>query len=271
METTKQKMLDKVAKLLALANDPNASQGEIENATKMANMLMMKHQIEQEDVVLGYSEVDEDEIFVEGGNDGLKVDWRKQLMTHLAWGNMCDVLYNKKRVETYDKDGWFKAMKTIGFKLTLIGSDVNRKIVMQMYKLCVDRLPKLGEQRYKERVEELKEQALGLGLKLTARDFERGGYLVSKKRFINSYIYGAMIQIKNNMRDNIKELAQDDAHKWGLIKVKADDLIKQHIADEHGKVNERTSRKVKVDGYAVSRGKEDAMYLEDRNQLNERN
>ncbi len=271
MNNDKQKMLDKVAKLLNLANDPSASQGEIDNATKMANLLMIKHQIESDDILLGYSEVSESEVFVEGGNDGLKVDWRKQLMNNLAWGNMCDLIYVKETEHKYSNSGYYSGQRTIGFKLTIIGSDVNRQIVLNMYKLCEERLPKLALQRYKERVSELKEQALKGGLRLVTKDFERGGYIATKKRFINSYIYGAMVQIKNNMRDNIQELAQDDAHKWGLIKVKADDLIKNYIGENHGNVSKRTLRKVKLDGYAVTIGKEDANHLEDRNQLNQNN
>ena len=43
-------MKDKIRKLLALASDPNASDGERDNASRMAARLMAKHDIDLADL-----------------------------------------------------------------------------------------------------------------------------------------------------------------------------------------------------------------------------
>ncbi len=50
MTTDNEKVLDKVRKLLALANNEAASEGERDNAMRMAHKLLTMHQLEMADV-----------------------------------------------------------------------------------------------------------------------------------------------------------------------------------------------------------------------------
>lgn len=84
----KNKIILKVEKLMTLANDPSASQGEAENATKAANKLMMKYQLSSDDILLGYSEVSQDIVEAFPKKSEYQ-DWLWDLLSAISKGNMC--------------------------------------------------------------------------------------------------------------------------------------------------------------------------------------
>lgn len=62
------KILDKIRKLMTLAKDDAASEGEIENAMKMAKTLMMKHNISEKSIDIDIDISDINEHIIEAGH-----------------------------------------------------------------------------------------------------------------------------------------------------------------------------------------------------------
>lgn len=270
----KNDVIEKVEKLMNMANEGSgATQGEIENAIKLANKLMSKYQLSSDDILLGYSDVDSSEIFApkNGGETG---SWRWSLIDTIAKGNLCTThAYSEFDIVSR---GLYKGYKKTnsGKNVTIIGSDLNRRLVISMYKMCVDRFPELALHRWKERctktVEDHKKYVDSEGNKLTATRLIKMEILPPKNRFINSYYKGAIRGIKEKLADNVKELAQDDFHKWGLMVVKNDALLLQFQKETVGNIGESNDRKVRIDKESYQKGLDDAKHLEEK-QLNEKN
>lgn len=257
-------IIEKVEKLLNLANDPSASQGEIENATKMANKLMMKHQLSSNDLLLGYSEVSKETLECFPKKSEYK-EWLWDLMNAIARGNMCTTFANKQyqwNEKTWGNDG-------IGFNVTLVGSKTNRRICTQMYELCVKMFPNLAEQAWKIRtkktVEEVKEFLGKKGMStdgINSSFLQRQKLLPTKRSFINSYYKGAIKGIKEKFQQNVSELPQDEYQKWGLMIVKNDTLLNDYIKETEGDIGEHKSRGLKIDEKAFRKGLSDAKNID---------
>ena len=77
------KALEKIRKMLALANDAGAQEGEIENALKFAQKLMAKFSIDEDEVNLSSDDISSDLI----KNEYLKTEqkyWQGTLLNIIA-------------------------------------------------------------------------------------------------------------------------------------------------------------------------------------------
>lgn len=266
MDSKLNNIIEKVEKLLNLANNPSASQGEIENATKMANKLMMKHQLSSNDLLLGYSEVSKETLECFPKKSEYK-EWLWDLMDAIAKGNMCTTFANKEyqwNEKTWGNEG-------IGFKVTLLGSKTNRRICTQMYELCVKMFPNLAEQSWKIRtkntIKEVNQFFKNKGIRtddinINSSFLQKNKLLPTKRIFINSYYKGAIKGIKEKFQSNIAELPQDEYQKWGLMIVKNNTLLNDYIKETEGDIGKHKSRGLNIDGKAFRKGLNDAKNID---------
>jgi hypothetical protein len=90
---TEEKILSRVRKMLALANDEAATEGERENAMRMAHNLLTKHQLDMADVDAHAREADDPRGHFD--NDGWNMPWCREVRATVAHLFMCKYYFQK--------------------------------------------------------------------------------------------------------------------------------------------------------------------------------
>ena len=210
----RQKALDKIRKMFALANDAGAHEGEIENALKFAQRLMAKFSIDENELNLSSDDIGEGII----KNEYLKTEqkyWFGDLLNVIARNNGCDIIKNK-RVNFEKKSKWDDAYIVF---YQLIGTEDDRNLVTEMFLATVPIIRNLSKARFKE-----------------------NGTKESFRYWNSSYITGFINGLSIKLRTNQKEIEVDDTTgNYALIQVKKTDLIQEYIKNNAGKI--RTVKK----------------------------
>lgn len=264
----KNDIIEKVEKLMKMASENSgATQGEIENALKLSNKLMSKYQLSSDDILLGYSDVESSELFApkKTGETGT---WRWDLIDTIAKGNLCTTYSHSVFItkEPLNRWGTRKRVNT-GNKITIVGSDMNRRLVIGMCNMCIERFPLLAVQRWNERVSDIRDEYIsyfGDVRKISTTQLIKEGFLPPKNRYINSYYKGAIRGIYLKLQENLEELPQDEFHKWGLMVYKNDALLNDFIKEKVGNIGKSSSRAVKIDSESYKKGLEDAKHIEEK-------
>jgi len=126
------KILEKIQKLMTLAKDKGATQGEIENAARKAQEILFKYNLDIADVE-AYTSKDElgiDGDIIDYGEDWHKADgnWIATLYNVISIHNFCKIFLHKEKRYDEDKRG---AKTTL---LTIVGKPDNVNIVKY---LCI--------------------------------------------------------------------------------------------------------------------------------------
>lgn len=216
----KEKILDKVRKLLALSEDQGASEGEIENALRMAQQLMMKHNIDSGEINISPLDIGEDLIDSHFKHGEAKF-WLWNLLTIIGKGHNCTVF--KKGY----KDNYF---------YRIVGFNEDRIIVKSLFEATYPLIRNLYNQRWKESSKN-----------------------TSKGIFIRSYIDGFLLGLNRKLQADKKEFLKIDseAKKYELIVVKKDDLIEDYIKETTKKTKEEKGRSRDINSDAFYQGVDD--------------
>lgn len=243
------KILSKIRKLLAKANCGASSESEIETCLKMAQKLMMQHNLDKSDVEIHISDINKEVIY----SDLWK--YFKYKTANFEW-NLLDTIadsYNCRVFNgvSYDFEAkdWQNTKKT---KLSVVGTFENRMIVKELYQSCVEIFLNLSEIRYNE-YKILKKNTLtrqlnelGMHKNITIRWLEKHKLMSSKKTFITSYLIGCTKGIQKYLEAQKAELLvlDDNASKWGLIVLKNDELIEKVLPDIIGAFSKKAVKNV---------------------------
>lgn len=230
MKNDKENILEKVRKLFALANDSGASEGEIENALKMAQRLMMKHNIDQGEIVI--SPLDIDITSIENSfKMGEKTTWLWELLDILGRSHNCRIR-RAGRVGCYFYE--------------VIGTNEDRKMVKELFDFSVVLIRNLAKKRLSEKVKSC-------------------DYKFSRQNYRTSYIDGFLqgLQIKLN-KDKKEFLKLEEAETYSLMVVKKDAIIDGWIKENQkpAKVQgERKERPIDLDALRLGfvDGKEESI------------
>lgn len=218
------KILDKIRKLLAKANDSGVSQEEMETFLAAAQRLQLKYNIESEALELDVTDFGHEMI------DSTKQKresrgFEGKLLQTIANANNCKILWN-----SYGKT-------IMGYQL--IGSHDNRVVVKEMFKVCIERFRSYAQPRYKQfcKVQQA-EAILKTGNKYTVKELRNLGVVSSARIFLISYLDGAVQGLSARFdRETEEELIKPEAkEKWGLIVVKHDDLIEEYKKKAFGRL-----------------------------------
>lgn len=229
----REKALAKVRKMFALANDNGASEGEIENALKMAQILMSKFNIEQGEVDLSPDDID----IEEQENERLQCErkyWMWDLLTVIGEAYDCNVIRSKRFDKTFYK---------------IIGTNQDRILVKELFLMTVPMIRNLYAQRYLERKKYLKENPLEAALTpLPVRHF-----------FIASYVEGFIDGLKIKMRKTKEDIKkEDETGNFALMVVKKDELIKNFVTANFKKLKSaKSTSSNSIDGAAYGSGLKD--------------
>ncbi|QYS89144.1 DUF2786 domain-containing protein [Flavobacterium davisii] len=243
------KILTKIRKLLAKANCGASSESEVETCLKLAQKLMMQHNLDKSDVEIHISDINKEVVY----SDLWK--YFKYKTANFEW-NLLDTIaegYNCRVFQgvSYDFDAidWRSTKRT---KLSIVGTFENRMIAKELYQSCVEIFLNLSEIRYNE-YKILKKNTLtrqlnefGMTKNITIQWLEKSKLMSSKKTFITSYLIGCTKGIQKYLEEQRKEILaiDDNASKWGLIVLKNDELIEKAIPDIIGDFSKKAVKSV---------------------------
>lgn len=245
---SKEKILRKIRRLIALANDQAASDNEVQVALAKAQSLIAEHKINESDINISIDEVDSDWIDIYEDYEPELNYYINSEYIRILVKTICD--YNFCRAIVYD------AFHRIGFetfkyyKIRVIGKDVDRENVLNLYRFAKTKFLQLAKVRYQIAKRE-KVNMKGKELVVT------NSYIkVDKRIFLRSYLKGTIKGLKEKFEAN--KLKLDFQETYSLIvadhKLVIQDYIKKNIG-ELGFVSSRTS---KLDKDAYEQGKKDA-------------
>lgn len=163
-------LLEKIQKLMRVKDDGSASQGEIENATKMINTLLMKHNLEMSQVIghgMDKNQMTDDSFDLNGKQTRHEAGWVVQLFNVIANHNLCECLHELRSNRNKDDMG----------SMIVIGTKVNIEIVYYTVDQLHERIKEMCGRAWKEYVGQEK------------RNTYRRGYL-----------RGAVVGINNALR-----------------------------------------------------------------------
>ena len=218
------KILEKIQKLMAMANDKGATQGEIENATKMAQQHLLKYNLSMTDIDAHVTDEEKEQGVhrerIDYSDTWKKVEgnWIAHLYHNVAIHNMCMVITHSAPT----KGGKGSSKVTA---LSLIGKPHNVNIVNY---LCMQLIPQIRR------------------AEATAWNYYRGYEKRGRYRrgFLMGCVDGIHIQLKQQ-----EEALRAAENKINAMIVVNDHAIKDYVSQEFGKLSQgRASNSSSWDG-----------------------
>jgi hypothetical protein len=245
----REKALGKIRKMMALANDPSASEGEVENALKFSQKLMAEFNIENDEVELSQDDID----IIETPNSYTNLErkyWFWDLLSVIAESNDCSVLQSQKVKDFKDvnrKDTGKEKFYDVYYKI--IGTRNDRVLTKELFEMSVPIIRNLADRRFKELQLKHKENPLMAILEP----------LPTKRFFVASYIDGFVRGLDFKLKQNKHEIKkEDETGKFGLMIVKKDALVQGFINNMGKKIKEaKTTTATGFDQNAFRMGIED--------------
>lgn len=256
MLDNKDKILERINKLMKLAKNEGASIGEVENSMAAIKKLMIKYNLDDSDLLSNTENIDFTEISYKL-KSGENKNWKWNLLTVIANNNMCKAV--GRFTKTVDKN---YRVKTDGVLLTLIGNYTNRKMVLDLFNMCVEKFESLSKIRYEEYISEniKRYKPTFPGVKINKTFLNKNKLVSSRNRYINSYYLGCVNGINSKLmnENSTDDLTVDEVGKYTLMVKKNSELIEEKINDMFGNIRTTKSRKTRIDGGAYNTGKGDA-------------
>lgn len=244
--TQDSKILSKIRKLLAMANDPGASENEVMVASRKAQKLMMEHNITESNIQLNLSDFGADDILDNNEVGYEKESFARGILHSLAEQYMCKLLI---------LTGYRNSVR--GYRI--VGELGNVELVKESYTIVVEKFRSLAEPRYKEYYKKTKAEVKELLGYWDAKHAEKMGMIQPRRVWIPSYLLGCakglQEQIEQETNDNLTEVEKKS--KYALIVRKHTDMINEFIKEEYGKLGECKTKTSKIFGGAYHEGRAD--------------
>lgn len=227
-------VLNKIRKLLAVTVENGATIGEVENAVKMAQILMAKHQIELGELVISKNDITEYTF------EDLRVSYEYRnyiwdLLQVIGCGYSCQVTRSKK---------YHPVKRRLVYVFNIIGFPEDVEVVKSMTETLVPIIRTIG------------------------RDKTNKFKPISKTKFYNSYLTGFLIGLESKLESSRKDkltLTDAEHQTYAMIAVKKTDLIQEHV--DAKKLKTVKPRETHPDMAALKEGFLDG---KDFNQINKR-
>ena len=239
------KILEKIRKLFAVTKENGASEGEVENAMKLAQRLMMQHNIDAQELEI--SPLDIGETLIE--NTYLSNEpkyWIWQLLQVIADSFSCEV--TRKRVP-FTGEHFYR----------LIGLNEDRIIIKEIFISLLPIIRNLTNSRWKEYIEKNRQRLPEQFKKLTIADMVKYKCISSKSVFTGSYISGFLVGLNTRLeKDKTDFLAlSSEKEKYALIVIKKDDLIQAYVKEKIKPKEAKVKGQKEIDPQAFNLGRED--------------
>lgn len=244
--STTEKLIDKVKKLLALANDAGASLSEAEAALKKANKMLLQHNLTFEDVEIHKIQSDiiqtnaADITFGDIGEEG---QWESALLNVLCEYNLCHCIK-------------YRTAKVRGGSLSIIGKKQNVEIVKFLFETARHMFRDLSKQAYNDHRKHVLHQNRPQGLSESqCLKMKLMGY---RMPWIRSYLKGCVIGLRHKLQDERDRLMSNEVanatNKYQLMCTNTIVAIDNFIANIPGVTQSNTALKISNDHGAFTQG-----------------
>lgn len=241
------KILEKIRKLLAVTKENGASEGEVENAMKLAQRLMMQHNIEASELEL--SPLDIDELIIENSFlSGEPKYWIWDLLGVVGESYSCEIF---KQVDRLTGNSFYR----------VVGMNEDRIIVNELFLMLLPIVRNLTHSRWKEYVKKVRNGLPETLRELTLADLMKHKLCSSKSVFTGSYINGFLIGLRARLKQDKENYftLPSEKEQYGLIVIRKDDLIKSYIKDNVKPKEVKPRGQVEINASAYFLGKEDGL------------
>jgi len=216
--------IEKIRKLLEFSVENGATEAEVENAIKLAQRLMMKHNLDQKDIEVTSKDINITRIKSSwnGKISGVEVrSFEGQLLMTLGKTYSCKIVIDRNKATDTDY-------------YDVIGLPEDREMLVTIYESILPQIRNLSVKRWKESDKSL-----------------------SQFKFTTSYQTGFLVGLREKIdADRATFLKSSDKKQFDLIVVHKDTLITEwmstHISIKTGKV-----RQGDIDEEAFQKGVED--------------
>lgn len=222
-------VIEKVRKLLEFSIENGATESEVENAIKLAQRLMMKHNLEERDIKDEKGQINFS-IIESTWKDGMEAkSFEIRLLNIICRINSCQAIIFERDIV---KKPWVEEYYKV------CGETVDREVVIMTYLSILPQIRSITKKRYKESDKSL-----------------------SQFRFTTSYQSGFLVGLSQKL-DSDKEsflnmsLQQTKRDSYELIVVKKNALVQEYL-DLNMKLKTVKSRGSILDKKAYSQGIED--------------
>jgi hypothetical protein len=222
--STQENLISKIKKLLALANNEASTQSESEKALKLANRLLIKHNLTSSDIEVSAIQSD----IVESdksqtGFGGIKEEgaWEGLLIAVLAQYNFCHSIR-------------FTTSRVHGGTLSVIGKKENVEAVLYLFDVARAMFRRSSKQAYNSHRKNVLEENRPLGL--TEKDCLSQKKMGYRMPWIRTYLKGCVIGLSSKLeqeREELKVSADVDANKFALVLVNTSTAITNFIENKH--------------------------------------
>src|SRR5690348_12462268 len=165
-EQVNEKIVDRIRKMLNLANDLAATEAERETALRMAYNLLAKYNLELADV----QDKSKQEKRVDNENICFGMPWVRQLSSAIAGLFFCEYYFDAHKVNATQIRHHFVGKESNAVTAAVMADWITKSILKQcraLYKhnLCTEsrEFATGASQRLRERIREMKEQATATG------------------------------------------------------------------------------------------------------------
>ena len=214
--------IEKIRKLMEFSVENGATEAEVENAVKLAQRLMLKHNLEKSDIKITVEDISELDI---------PCTWKKGTESKLFLHDLLRVIADSLNCRVI-------RMNTNTPKATyrIVGLTEDREMTNQIFHSVLPQVRHLTKDRYKESSKEL-----------------------SIVRFTISYQAGFISGLNQKLKADKEEYIKlEDSEAFGLMIVKKEALIADWIANKMS--IKTTNRNQRVDKDAFAKGKEDGSH-----------
>lgn len=216
--------IEKIRKLLEFSVENGATEGEVENAIKLAQRLMMKHNLEQKDIEITSKDINVTVVPSTWTGRTIMVETRafeNRLLT--LFGKMYSCMIIIKRSPITKTDSY-----------EVVGLPEDRKIVVDLYNSILPQVRTLSRKRYKESDKSL-----------------------SEFKFTTSYQSGFVEGMREKMTADRATFGKASERKdFELIVVKKETLVTEWVANNMN-IKKGKSKPVEIDPATFEKGKED--------------
>lgn len=194
-KTVEMSAIEKIRKLLEFSVENGATESEVENATKLVQRLMMRHNLELKDVELTSKDINTT-IIKSTWKDGMEArSFENQLLTVLGHSFSCKIVITRDRSTNTDS-------------YSVIGLPEDREALVVTFQSIIPQIRVMTKKRFKEDISDL-----------------------SLFKFTTSYQTGFLVGLREKLNaDKETFLKSTDKKEHGLILVKKDTLVTEWMA-----------------------------------------
>lgn len=247
-----EKIKERIQKLLNMTAEKGCTEAEAQTAMEMAQVLLIKYNLEMEEVMAHQDEKDLAiemcrEFYAVAGN----FNWHKYLACYIAKHNMCHGV-----IKGYKRQVFGSILEDTGYGVYVFGRRANvqaTKIMVEWISIQLEYLATVATRDYNPYadlpgyVRQILEE---VGEKIFQRRHK--GYVVSKQQFRNSFLWGAINRVNERLYASRETFLDNNPNTKTLV-LDRDAEVKKYQEQVMSTVKHHAGQNLDSNGYGAGR------------------